>query len=173
VEQAEENVTIARGGHLPTLSAAGDYYLQRPGFLSNVNWDAQVILTIPIFQGGIVQSQVRQAASLRKQNELTLSKARRLAQQQLTSYYSIYEADLLQIQKQQLATELAKKNYQVELRDYRFGLVTNIEVLQVLTTWQEGQRLLDKNLFQAKIDYLTLRAAAAFVSVTPQNKKGS
>ncbi len=163
VMATEESVSIARGGHLPTVELLGNYYFTRPGLLSEVNWDFQVILTLPLFQGGIVQSQVRQAASVNQQSQFALSKARRQAQQQIESYYKLYLSDVLQLDKQKIAVELAMKSYGVELRDYRMGLVTNLDVLRALTASQESQRLLDRAYFQIKMDYLLLQASAARV----------
>ena len=73
-EAAEEGVNIAWGGHLPTVGLTGDYYFTRPqGYSNGISWDFQFTLTVPIFEGGVIQSQVRAAASQERQAELTLS----------------------------------------------------------------------------------------------------
>lgn len=157
-DAAREGISIAKGAHLPSVDLLADYYFQRPGYLQNVNWDVQLSLTFPIFQGGIIQSQVRQAVSIQKQSDLALAKARRNAYNQIQVDYQTTQGDLIQIEMQSKAADLAEKNYQAEIRDYRRGIVTNIEVLQVLTTAQETQRSVDRVIYQQKIDYLKLLA---------------
>lgn len=157
----EENRTIAFGGHLPSLDLLGDYFITRPGLFQGVNWDFQLALSVPIFSGGLVQSQVRIAASAARQSDLLLSQIRQLAREQIETFYSSVTADLLQAAKLANAADLASQNYRAELRDYRNGLVTNVEVLQAITSAQESQRLLDRAKFQGKLDFIKLQAASA------------
>ena len=60
---AQENVAVARGAHLPSLDLVANRYLERTGSLSNVEWDVQLALTLPLYAGGGTQSRVREAAS--------------------------------------------------------------------------------------------------------------
>jgi outer membrane protein TolC len=66
-----------------------------------------------------------------------------------------------------MATDAARKNYETQQRDYRFGLVTNLDVLQALTVFQENQRALDRARYTAKLNYLRLQAAAVRRPVPP------
>ena len=160
-ESSERGVSIARGGHLPSLDLGANYYFLRPGYLSNVKWDASLALTLPIFQGGIISSQVTIAASDLKTKELALSKARRMAAEQIDNFYSQATGDLAQIEKQKRAIAIYGRNYEAEMKDYRYGLVNNLEVLLALNTFQESKRTLDRLLYQFKTDYLKLETAAA------------
>jgi outer membrane protein len=159
-ENSTEDVTIARGGHLPSLDLLGNYYFVRPGFLQNVSWDVQLQLTIPLFQGGVIQSQVREASSRQKQADLFHERSKRQALDQIQALYELVKGELLQSVKQKKAVELSQKNYQAEVRDYRLGLVTHLEVLQSLTSAQDNQRLADRLEYQTKSDYLRLMALA-------------
>ena len=157
---SEEGLLVARGAHFPSIDLTANYYFMRPGFLSDVNWDLQLGFTLPIFQGGIIQAQVRQAVSVKRQSELNLEKARRQAQQQIESFFHLFSSDWLQMEKQKSAVTLATQNYETEQKDYRLGLVTNLEVLQGLTTYQQNQRLLDRAQLQTKSDFIRLESAA-------------
>jgi outer membrane protein len=158
---SDESVKIARGGHFPSLDFGANYYFSRPGVVQNVKWDWSLGLVFPIFQGGIVNSQVSVAASQRKQAELALSKIERQAYEQIASSYETAKGDLAQLAKLKDAVELSKKNYEAELKDYQLGLVNHLEVLQALTSAQETRRQWDRNDFQFKIDYLRLLAMSA------------
>ena len=51
---AQENISVARGAHLPSLDLNANRYLERTGSLENVDWDVQLALTVPIYTGGSV-----------------------------------------------------------------------------------------------------------------------
>jgi outer membrane protein len=161
VEASQEGIAIAKGSHLPSVDLLGNYYLSRPGLLSNVSWDVQLALSVPIFQGGVIQAQTRIAESIRRQSEFALSRAQRIAVQQIETFYDQYKSDLGQYEKQKKVVQLGDRNYQAEVRDYKLGLVTNLEVLQVLTSYQQAQRFLNRLEYQLKSDYLRLQSAAA------------
>lgn len=157
---AQENITVARGARQPSLDLNANRYLERKGSLENVDWDVQLALTVPLYAGGSLQSRVREAVSQGTQAELGASQVRRQAEQEIRSVYQSVVYDRSQLEALEKATEAARKNYEVQRRDYRLGLVTNLDVLQALTTFQENQRALDRARYTAKLDYLKLEAAA-------------
>ena len=155
---ARENVKVAQGAHLPSVDLSGNYYLDRPGYLSDVNWDVTLALTLPIYSGGTMQSKVREAVSQRTQAELTVSQTRRQAEQEVRSLYQSVRLDRAQVEALDKATDAARKSFEAQSKEYRLGLVTNLDVLQALTAFQENQRALDRARFTLKTDYLTLQA---------------
>jgi outer membrane protein len=157
---AHENVKLARGAYLPTLNLTGNYYLERPGYLNDINWSVQLNLSVPIYSGGALVSATREAVSQQAQAQLTLTQVTRQARQEIRSLHDSTAFDLKQIDALRTATEAAKKNYAAQLRDYHLGLVTNLDVLQSLTSYQENQRALDRARYAAKIDWLKLLVAS-------------
>jgi outer membrane protein len=168
---SDEGIAIARGGHLPSIDLSGNYYFERPGVLSEVKWDVMLSLTLPIFQGGAISSQTTQAVSVHKQDELALQKARRLARQQIETLYASIRSARLQIQKWQVSVDASSKSYQAQLRDYRLGIVNNLEVLQALTQAQMAQRSYDRAEIQFKSDYMKLLGASAERPRHPEARK--
>jgi outer membrane protein len=157
---AKESVDVARGAHLPSLDLNANRYLERTGSLENVEWDVQLVLTIPLYAGGGVQSRVREALSQSTQAELNESQVRRLAEQEIRSLHQSVVLDRAQLAALEKATDAARMNHEAQQRDYRLGLVTNLDVLQAQTAYQENVRALDRARFAAKLDYLRLQAAA-------------
>jgi len=51
---AEKQVSIAKGGHYPTLDLTANYYFDRTGVLASSDWDLGFALVIPLYQGGDV-----------------------------------------------------------------------------------------------------------------------
>jgi outer membrane protein len=161
ITAADENLTVARGGHLPSLDLNGNYYFDRPGYLSDSNWDVQLALTIPIYAGGSVQSKVREAASQRTQAELAMSQVTRAAEQEIRALYQSVVLNITQLEALENSTDAAKKSYEAQSAEYRLGLVINLDVLQALTAFQTNQRALDRARLTAKADYQRLLAASA------------
>ena len=169
-QAAQENIAVARGGHLPSLDLNANHYLERDGNLEDVSWDVQLALTVPLYAGGAVQSQVREALSQRTQAELEVNRVRRLADQQVRSFYQIAVLDRTQLAALERATDAARRNYETQRRDYRLGLVTNLDVLQALTVFQENQQALDRARHTAKVNYLRLQAAAVRRPAPPEDE---
>ena len=159
---ARENITVARGAHLPSLDLNANRYLERSGALENVDWDVQLALTVPLYAGGGLQSRVREALSQNTQAELSVSQARRQAEQEIRSVYQSVVLDRSQLDALEKAADAAQKNYSAQQRDYRLGLVTNLDVLQAQASFQENQRALHRVRYSTKLNYLRLQAAAVY-----------
>jgi len=160
LQVTEAGISIARGGHLPSLDATGNYYLKRVGILENQKWDFTVLFTLPLFSGGVVQSQVRDAVSRNRQSELNLQATKRQAEQEIRSLHQTVHSDQLASEALKKSVELAEKSYREQSREYRLGLVTNLDVLQALNAVQETRRALLRAQLGAKLDFARLEAAA-------------
>ena len=168
---AQENISVARGEHLPSLDLNANRYLERTGSLENVEWDVQLALTVPLYAGGSVQSRVREAQSQREQAELAVTRVRRLADQEIRSFYQTVVLDRSRLDALEKATDAAKSNYETQRRDYRLGLVTNLDVLQALSAYLENQQALDRVRYNVKLNYLRLQAAAVRRPAMPEETK--
>ncbi|MBI3778274.1 MAG: TolC family protein [Gammaproteobacteria bacterium] len=157
---AQENTKVARGAHLPSLDLNANRYLERTGNLKDSSWDVGVALTVPIYAGGLLQSRVSEAVSQSTQAELSASQVSREAEQEIRTVYQNVVFDRSQLEALEKATDSARKNYEAQRRDYRLGLVTNLDVLQALTAFQQNQLTLDRARYTLKLDYLKLQAAA-------------
>jgi len=164
-EVAEEQVNAAWGAHLPTLDFSGNYYLKRSGGLyEKVHWDYGLVLALPLFEGGVTQSKVREASASYYQSELTLSYGRKTAEKELRDLYSAVTEGVLQLNTLTETVKLAEANYKEQTRDNRYGLVTSIEVLQALDTYFESRRSFEKANAQVKTAYAQLRAATGEIN---------
>lgn len=155
-EASDSAVGVARGAHLPSIDVSGNYYFIRRGVNRNVDWDAAVTLSMPIFQGGLIASQVREAASIRKQAELDLARLERQAEQEVRSSYATVQAGFRQLEELKRARELAEKLYREQSREYRLGLVSNVDVLISLTSYQDTVRALDRGRYALRRDWTEL-----------------
>jgi outer membrane protein len=160
----EENLAIAKGAYLPSADFTGNYYLHRFGATANVHWDIQFLATFPLYAGGTIDASVRQAASQIHQYELNMSLARRQGDEQIRAAYRTYAADQQQVEALRGSKLANERNLKAELTDYRLGLVTNLDVLNALISYQESERALDQAIFTTKLDYFRLESAAGMNS---------
>jgi len=158
---ASEGVTVAGRAHLPSLELNGNYYLYNDNDRYDQNWDAQLVLTVPIYAGGATESKRREAVSQRVQSELTYSQVQRLAEQDIRALHESVKFDRAQVEALERATEAARRSYEAQVRDYRLGLVTNLDVLQALTVFQQNQRAFDRARYTLQADYQRLLVAGA------------
>jgi len=161
VEAFKSNVSVAKGAYLPSMDLIGNYYAERPDLHKNGAWDVELAVTLPIFTGGIISSNVKTAESQKRQSEIQLSQVQRLALEEIRSLHHNLKADLAQLAALQDAFNIAEKNYEANVKDYELNLVANLDVLQALTAYQDTKRSLEKIRYLAKIDYNKLEAATA------------
>lgn len=169
--QAEANreaVGIAGGGHWPEVDASGNYYLYEQGVSPEDAWDAQVALTLPLFQGGAVSARTKEAQAQFRQSELTLRRLTRLAEQEIRSEYATLQSALAQRAAWEKASGLAHKNYLAVLREYNLGLATNLDVLKALADDQDILRSADRSGFAVWIAFSRFQAAAAIAPIREQ-----
>jgi outer membrane protein len=159
VHQADLNLRYARGGHFPTIGFLGRYYTERVGFLSDVRWDANITLDVPLYEGGSTQAQVREARSQQIIAQLTLSRTKRDVERGVRTAYDELTHAFSEAQAYDKAVQLAAKNYEVQKKEYRLGMINNLELLQLLTNMQNvrGQWLISRA--NAKLDDVRLRVS--------------
>jgi len=169
LEAAEQGVSISRGIHLPSLDLLGNYYISRPdGALKDIGWDASLNLTIPIFAGGAVQSQVRATTSERRVRELSLNRARRQTEQEIRSQYAVLMSQLQNVSKLEVAEQISQRSYSLQKRDFSQGRATNLEVLQASDAYEQTRRTLSRARYNVKVELLKLEAS---VGHFPRQKK--
>ncbi len=144
IEIADDKIDSVWGQHLPSLDATGNYYVKRTGILENSKWDIGIQLTVPLFSGGSINAEVREYHEIKKQKELALALDLRNARRDNEMLFESLSRTLTQRKLLIEALKLAQENYEEQTRDYRLGLVTNLDVLSALNTYQETKRQSDK-----------------------------
>lgn len=159
VNAQKHNISLAKSAYLPLVGFTGNYYFTRTGSqINRGNWDIGFGLTMPLYQGGIVRSQVRQASEIQIQTELLLRQKLRDANSQIHQIYGNLVNTIEQIKTLEKAFTVTEQNYRAQSKDYKFGLVTNLDVIEALNTYLETKRTLDQSKFEAMIFYSQLRA---------------
>ncbi|WIH05711.1 TolC family outer membrane protein [Xanthomonas translucens pv. graminis] len=154
VQQAEDNVSTARAGHLPTLnlSASAGRDASWGDGVSGSNSprnDSNVIgltLNVPIFAGGATQSAVRQALAQRDIAQDTYEQQKRALDRNTRNAYQTVVAGISEIEARRLAVVSAQAAYDASQVGLEVGTRTVLDVVQ-------NQR----TLYQAQLNYAQSR----------------
>lgn len=153
-------VRYEKGSYWPSLDLLGNYYTQRPSFYAPIDWDVSLFFGVPLYQGGTVAAQVREARSQLEQAKQTLSYLERNVQSEVRKAYLAWSSSREELGPLQDAYAAAQKSYEAQKRDYRLGLVTNLDVLTALNFMQATKRAWDNAGVEAQRRYVALRIAA-------------
>ncbi len=143
VNLRDTQISIAKGAHMPSVDFVGNYYFDRTGVLQSSEWDAAVLVSIPIFEGGRTQAVVREAVENRKVAELESRQTVRAAERDLSIIYQNFIASVAQLETMKEAVAKAEEGYRLNSRDFGNGQATNLDVIQSLNLYIETKRSYD------------------------------
>jgi len=167
----EKQIDIARSGHYPTLSlyaqtgSASDQgiYGQRNGPRS-VDSAVGLQLSIPIFSGGEISSQVREQTSRLQQARYVHEAAKRQAVQSTQQYFSGVTSGLARIQALRAAEESSQASLEANRTGYELGVRVNIDVLNAQQQLFETRRALSRARYDTLMNSLRLKAASGILT---------
>ncbi len=166
VRAAEEDLAaqnirtaLARGARLPTLGLDGSWYLARSGSLNGSDWELLFALNFPLYNGGGTKARVEEQSASEREYRLRLLQARRSAETELRRLSSDLAASIAQAEPYRDAWALADKSSELQRKDYRLGLVTNLDVLQSMTAVLDAKKNLDRSILQAQLNKALLDIA--------------
>lgn len=145
-------IALARGAYLPTLGLDGSWYLSRSGSLSGSDWELLFALNFPLYNGGGTKALVEEQRAAEREYRLRLARVRRDAETELDRISADLAASIAQIAPYRNAWEQADKSAGLQRRDYRLGLMTNLDVLQSMTAVLEAKKALDRAILQSQLN---------------------
>ncbi|MFA5139220.1 MAG: TolC family protein [Elusimicrobiota bacterium] len=163
LEAARFATQIAGRGRWPTVAFDGNAYLKRIGSQSDERWDLTVSASLPLFEGGKISAQTRQATHRQNKAGEAFSLARRKAETETRTAFRSLEAGLAVVSAREKAVTLAEANAKAQAADYRNGLVTNLDVLGALNTLQQVRLQLETARVDAALAKARLRVATGTV----------
>ncbi len=157
---AETGVVAAQAGFLPTVKLDGNYYTQRVGTQSGIDWDVTLTMNVPVFDGTDTIGKVKVAAADREKERLNVSKKKRQAMLDIQNAYQRFHSSSLKAAALKEAMEALKKNYEIQTQEYRSNLVNNLEVLDALRRYEDIEVKSSSADMEARKNYWKLKVAA-------------
>ena len=143
----------------PTVSLEGNYYTKRAGVTEGIDWDAMLVMEVPLFQGGKAVGKVRESASESRQAKLLAQEALRSGQLEIRDLYTKLRSSIARTEALGKARDAAQESYRLQVEDYRLNLVNNLEVLQALQALEDARRTTIAARYETRRLYWQLRAA--------------
>jgi outer membrane protein len=148
-ELAKKNIDLQFAGHLPTLNLVGTAGFTDNNRPNGVRTEFQTIsmqLSLPLFQGGMVNSLTRQAREQFQAAQENLDVQRRAANLQVKTSFRGVTTSISQVTAYQSAVASAQSALEATEAGFEVGTRTMIDVL-----------LVQSNLYQAKRDWAQAR----------------
>jgi outer membrane protein TolC len=158
VEFQQYRVKAVRGQLLPTLNFTGSWYVLN-GTLPDSSWSTLLALNVPLFQGGIAKGQENEQISRLRGSQDQLSQLNKDVTTAIRQLYRAIESSIKQMAAYKDAYEKSEKSYQMQIRDYRYGLVNNLDVIQSISSLLDVKRNLDRSIIQVKVNKILLKIA--------------
>jgi outer membrane protein TolC len=148
LKAADQDVSAARAGYLPTITLDYFYGIDAPRYAinstlpppdntkySNLGSAATAALTWELWNWGTTQSRITQAELRRSQTKRELSLAQRTLLSEMRSLYAEAETALEELSGLQRSAELASDSLRLTTLRYKNGEATVLEVVDAQTTF--------------------------------------
>lgn len=175
---ARENVSAARGGHMPSLDLfASRYKMTSDG--DSVNADGSPFgsssldqtqrsislqLTFPIYAGGMVSSQVRQAVYLHRASKERLERVARQTERDARDAYLGVLSEISRVKALHQALESNTTALKATETGYEAGTRTAVDVLESRRLWILAQTNYSRSRYDYLVNVLKLQQAAGILS---------
>ena len=173
VETQEHNISAARAGHLPTISANVSYgksssWYQNGGVAGRDNSPSTTVgltLNVPIFSGGMTQSRVRQSIYQRDAAADAMESQRRQVVRDTLNYYRSVIAGIAQVESAKASVESGQKALEATRAGFEVGTQTMTNVLLAIQTLTSSESSYSQARHQFILNKLLLKQTAGTADV--------
>lgn len=152
---AQQDVTVAWGGLMPSVS--GDYFygIDAPQFstyttdpatgerFKNLGYSWAITLDLPVWNWGAGYSKVKQAKLVRRQAQIELTAAQRQFLADMRSFYSEAQTARAELESLASSADLAAESLRLTTLRYQGGEATVLEVVDAQNTLTQAQNAYD------------------------------
>lgn len=168
---AKENVHVTQGGHIPTLDFVASYDAQKnnqlffeDGNISTNTGSVGVQLTVPVFQGGFVSSQTRQASYDYQTSMAQYHQSYRSVISGTRQSFNDVISGISQVKADRQAVVSAFSSLDTTVASYRVGTRTMVDVLNEQKNLYNSQRQLAVDQYTYMNSILALKQFAGTLS---------
>jgi outer membrane protein len=164
---AEENVAIVKGGHLPQFAAVAgaQYQDSQPAiFTDSTTYYAGLRLTIPIFEGGLMNAEVSEARSKVRQAELSSDFLRKSIESDVHEAYVNLQTTTSVLDTAKLGLEYAKGNYEAVEGLFVEGLLASLSLIDAEQAFTIAEREVMNAGYERQLAILRLKKATGMLA---------
>jgi outer membrane protein len=175
---AREDISTARGGHFPSLDLVGSRYKLKsdaedtfpdgtPAGGTTLDQNQRTIglqLTFPIYSGGLVSSQVRQAVYLHRAAKERVERVARQTEHDARDSYLGVLSEIARVKSLHRAVESNAIALRATESGYEAGTRTAVDVLQARQQWVQAQTDYSRSRYDYILNVVKLQQAAGTLS---------
>jgi outer membrane protein len=175
---ARENVSIARGGHYPSLDLVGSAGRLTNNALNTFDGGGPaggtaidqnqrsigIQLTFPLYSGGMVSSQVRQAVYQHRAAKERLERVARQTEHDARDAYLGVLSEVSRVKALRRAVESNTIALRATESGYEAGTRTAVDVLQSRQQWVQAQTDYSRSRYEYMLNVIKLQQAAGILS---------
>ena len=170
-EIAREEVSRRQAGHYPSLDIVGSHNwsdtTKSPAFgTETVTNVVGLQLTVPLYQGGLINSQTREAAALYTQAQEGMEQTRRATVRDTRDAYMGVTAGISTVEARKQAQASAKTALEATQAGFEVGTRTALDVLNSQKSLFAAQRDYARSRYDYILATLKLKQAAGILSET-------
>jgi outer membrane protein len=157
---AEENVTLVKGGYYPQAYAEGalQYVDSHPATMTDgTTYYGGVRIEVPIFEGGLMRSELSEARSRRRQAELAVQYQQRAVETDVYEAYVNYQTVSSVRAAAQLQYNDARSNFDAVEGLFGQGLVSSLGLIDAQQALFLSERELVNATYDEQLAILRLR----------------
>ncbi|MEA3149224.1 MAG: outer membrane protein, partial [Gammaproteobacteria bacterium] len=181
---ARENVSSARGGHYPSIDLVANGYKVTNGGTS-INSDGTpygssaldqnqrtigLQVTFPLYSGGMVSSQVRQATYQQRAAKERVERVARQTEHDARDSYLGVLSEISRVKALRRAVESNTTALNATEAGYEAGTRTAVEVLESRRLWIQAQTDYSRSRYDYMMNMLKLQQAAGILSEQSLNQ---
>jgi outer membrane protein len=181
---ARENVSSARGGHFPSLDlVASGYKVDNNGSSTNTDGTPYgsstldqrqrsigIQLTFPLYSGGMVSSQVRQAVYQHRAAKERVERVARQTEHDARDSYLGVLSEISRVKALRRAVESNATALNATEAGYEAGTRTAVDVVESRRLWIQAQTDYSRSRYDYMINVLKLQQAAGILSEQSLNR---
>jgi TolC family type I secretion outer membrane protein len=164
VRAARYNVEVVFGQYYPTFGLTTGYSIYAQGFQPGTLWNTLLNFNVPIFTGGLIHAEVRQAWSQYRSVALTQEQLKREIDQNVRIAYVNLDLAHRELRELEIQVVAARDEYYLSEMLYKNGGGTYLNVLQAQATLLSTQLQLTSEQFAQKTAYFNLLRTAGKLS---------
>ena len=166
-EIATREIQRRRDAYKPTIDLVSGYNINKFNGTQSSDLNPRinsgsvgVLLNVPIYTGGLIQSRVREALALQERSNFDLDSARRTAANAAREAYTGVNFGLAQVSALESAEVSARTQLESTQLGYEVGVRIQLDVLNATTQLVQTQRDLKRARYDVLLAGLRLKSAA-------------
>jgi len=153
----QKALTIAKANNKPNLFGSANYEYKRPFYSKDewaTDWNFTFLVNIPIFDGFLARSRIRQTRSDLKQLAIVENQVQDLIKLEISQAITDLNLAKENILSQKENVKQAKESLRIAKVQYQQGMITNLEQMDT----ELALTIAETNHLQALADYLIAKA---------------